>query len=408
MITLAWRNLWRQPRRSLVTLLAVAVVVFLAIVFASFGGAFVNAIYQDLTARVGHVQVHAAGYRDARDMQAGLLANGEHVVEVAHRTVPDAEVLASLDVPALLAGAERSRGVVVTGRAGSAALLQRYADEHLSSGALPAGDDTTGVALGRALADALQVGVGDTVYAFAPGTLGYGAGAYRVTGLVRLDDPAAEARTALVTLGAAQELGAPGAVTSVELHFPSLRTVTQDARSAAAAATLRGALGAGYQVEAWRELDPTLQAILRFINPVLAAFTGLFFILAGLLVVNTVYLSTLERVREFGLIVSLGASGRQVIGMITLESVVLCLTGAAGGAAAGLGLVAVLSRGFEFPGMEGLYQAIGLNPVLYPSVSALQVVSILAFAVLVAIVAALWPATMAARIEPTEAMRFTV
>jgi ABC-type antimicrobial peptide transport system permease subunit len=161
-------------------------------------------------------------------------------------------------------------------------------------------------------------------------------------------------------------------------------------------------------VEAWRTIDPTLQAILKFINPVLAAFSGLFFILAGLLVVNTVYLSMLERVREFGLIMSLGAGGRSVIGMITLESVVLCLTGAAIGAAGGLALVAVLSRGFSIPGMEGLYQTIGLNPVLYPSVTVVQVVSILAFAVVVAILAALWPASLAARIEPTEAMRFTV
>lgn len=408
MLSLAWRNLWRQARRSLVTLSAVAVVVFLAIVFASFGGAFVNAIYQDLTGRVGQVQVHAQGWRDARDFQDGLLPDGAAVVAAARRSAPDAEVLATLDVPALLSGERRSRGVLVTGRAGSAALERAYAERSLAEGALLAEDDLEQVALGRALARALQVNVGDTVYAFAPGTLGYGAGAYRVSGLLSLDDPSLEARTAVVGLAAAQELGAPGALSSVELHFPDVRWVSQDAISDRTAAALAAALDGGYDVEAWHEVDPMLEALLRFINPVLAAFTGLFFILAGLLVVNTVYLSTLERIREFGLILSLGADGRKVIRMITLESVVLCLTGAAVGAAAGLGLVAALSGGFVFPGMEGLYQSIGLNPVLYPSVSALQVVAILAFTVVVAIASALWPASLAARIEPTEAMRFTV
>jgi ABC-type lipoprotein release transport system permease subunit len=86
----------------------------------------------------------------------------------------------------------------------------------------------------------------------------------------------------------------------------------------------------------------------------------------------------------------------------------LCGTGAALGAVAGLGMVSWLSDGFTFPGMEQIYAEVGLSPVLYPAVAGWQVALAIGFAVVTALLAALGPARMAARIDPAEAMRYTV
>jgi len=106
---------------------------------------------------------------------------------------------------------------------------------------------------------------------------------------------------------------------------------------------------------------------------------------------------------------TLGAEGRQVVLMILTESALLCLTaaavGLAAGLAAGLGAVAALAPGFTLAGFEGLYAALGISPVPYPSVSADQVAFALVFALVTAIAAALWPALPATCIEPAEAMR---
>jgi len=142
-------------------------------------------------------------------------------------------------------------------------------------------------------------------------------------------------------------------------------------------------------------------------DPILYGMSLIFYVLAGLLVLNTVYLSLIERVREFGLVIALGAEGRQVVLMILTESVLLCLTGAAVGLAAGLAAVAALAPGFSLPGFEGLYAALGISPILYPSVSPGQVTFALIFALVTAVAAALWPALLATRIEPVEAMRHT-
>ncbi len=407
MLNLAWRNIWRQRRRSVTTAAAVALVVLISILFYSMGGALTNSFYQDVTQRAGHLQVHVAGYRDLVDVRDRLMRPAGALQSTIERSAPGGVVFGVLQIPALMGSEARSRGIAVLGENRPATLGRGGSGRTLSAGHLPAPGDLTDVALGTGLADALHVGIGDEVSLYAPATEGTGAGLYRVVGLVHLDDPTSEASTAYLSLAAAQELAAPDAVERFEVHYPSLHDMRSEDVVGKAADRLRAALGPAYAVETWRQLDPTLLGLVKMMNPILYGMSLFFYVLAGLLVMNTVYLSLIERVREFGLVIALGAEGRQVVRMILSESILLCLTGAAVGLAAGLGAVAALAPGFTLPGFEGLYQALGISPVLYPSVTAGQVTFALLFAVATAIVAALWPALLATRIEPVEAMRHT-
>ena len=203
-------------------------------------------------------------------------------------------------------------------------------------------------------------------------------------------------------------MAAPDALSRLGLHYPDINTVKKDARVAPDVAALQNALGEAVEVEAWRGLSPGLAAMLNFLAPMMAVVSLIFFVLAGRLVLNTVYLSTLERVREFGVILSLGANGRQIMGMVTLESLMLCLTGAAIGLALGLGFVAYGSNGFAMPGYaQEMMAEVGLPTVMYLTIEPWQILLAVGFAVLTAFFAALGPARLAANIEPAEAMRYT-
>ncbi len=406
MLTLAWRNLWRQRRRSLVTAGAVGVVVFLSIWYYSIGGASVNSLYQNLTETTGHIQVHVPNYRDLREFQTLLIRNEQSVRERVNATVNQGEVVGVLEVSALLSGEDRSRGIVLVGQDWPEQIRRRFVDQNLSAGRFLEADELSGIVLGESLARALKVGLGDEVYAYAPGTDGYGAAAYTVIGLLDLLDANIEARSAYISLPAAQELAAPDAVTRFEVHFPEIRRVDEDQGVQLISADLKAALP-DYSVESWRDLDPTLVQMLEILGPMMNIVNVIFFVLAGLLVVNTVYLGLMERIHEFGVIISLGASGRKVMGMITLESVLLCITGAAVGAVSGLALVARLAQGFTFPGLQEYYASFGMNPILYASITPQQVFFSVGFAIATGILAALWPASVASRLEPVEAMRFT-
>ncbi len=406
MLTLAWRNLWRQRRRSLVTASALALVVMLTLLYYSVGSASVNSFYQNVTETSGHIHVNPLGYRDTREFDRRLIRDADALRGVLAAQAPEAITVGQLGIPGLLSGEVRSRGILLAGRDWPEPLRDTYISNNLSSGRFIESGELDTIVLGEGLAQALGVSVGDDVYAYTPGTEGFGAAAYTVVGLISLLDSAAEVQTAHISLAAAQELAAPGAVARFELYYPELRRLVDDDLAAQTSTLLQSALP-DFQVESWQELDPMLLELVNSIGPLMLVVTVIFFILAGLLVVNTIYLSLMERIREFGVIISLGAAGRKVMWMITIESVLICVLGAVAGLILGLLIVARLSQGFVFPGLEEYYASFGMNPVFYASVSTAQVITAFSFAVITGILAALWPASIAAKLEPVEAMRFT-
>lgn len=410
MLALAWRNLWRQRRRSLTTLGAVALVVAFSLVYYGLGGAMANSMFRSLTGSLGMVQVHVRDYRAVHDPSASLLRDATEVrtdlVAALPASATDALVVGALDAPALILHGDRSRALPIQGRDWPEPLRQRYLASNALEGRFVAPDDPSGIVLGRGLARALAVGIGDDVAAYAPGGEGYGAASFVVTGLVDTQDPALGSRTALVSLAAAQALAGPDAVTRFEVHLPWIHRLDEDTASTGVADALAAAVP-DLQVETWRQLSPDLVGLLDAFGPMLAVITLIFFVLAGLLVVNTVYLGLIERMREFGVLLSLGLSGRRLMGLITLESVLLCLTGAAVGFGVGLGAVSWMARGFTFPGFERIYASFGMDPTLYASLAPGQALLAVVFTVATGILAALWPASLASRLEPVEAMRFT-
>lgn len=407
MLVLAWRNIWRQRTRSIGASVAVGFTVWMGLSYFGLANASRDGLYVNLTDTAGHIQIHVRNYREIRDFREAVIREAAVMRRRIETALPGSQVAAALEIPALLSGEDRARGVLLAGLEQPPALRAGFAAKYVREGRLPHPDDPDGIALGGALARTLQVTLGDPVYAYAPGTDGTGAAAYTVVGILRFPDPSLDARGALLSLPAAQDLAAPGAVSRFELHFPEFRRTTDDAALVPLRARLQDALGGMVEVETWRETYPALSGFERALRPIVMFFIGLFFVLAGLLVVNTIYLSVVERTREFGVVIALGAHRGRVMRMVLAESLLLCMTGAAVGLALGLATVARLARGFAYPGSWGeIVEAYGLPRVLHASVGSAEIVIMVAFVIAIGVLAALWPARVAGRLEPVDAMRF--
>ena len=161
--------------------------------------------------------------------------------------------------------------------------------------------------MGEALARALKVGLGDEVVAYAPGSLGLGAYAFRVVGLVDLPETHLEARTLLVPLKDAQALLAPGRVTRLEIRLSGLGLY--DLKPLEEVKASLSPHLEGLWVETWLEANPIYAALLPLYDAIMAVYVGIFFVLGGLILLNALYLSLVERVREFGLLAALGLAG---------------------------------------------------------------------------------------------------
>jgi ABC-type lipoprotein release transport system permease subunit len=406
-IAFAWRNVWRRRRRSTVTIGAIAIVAFVSLVYFGLGGAAKNSMYQALTEATGHVQIRPVAWETGRTVEDSTMGDADEVraaVEAAVQVTLDrAVVVGVLDVPALVAGPERSRGVVVHGRDWPEEIRGRRMEGASLTGRFV--EDPGDVVLGASLARALDVGVGDDVVVFAPGGRGAGVTVLNVVGTVELLNANEEIVTVWTGLAEAQEAYAPGRVGRFEIHDLDALRIEEDARSAALATRLTELLD-GPAVLTWREVDPTLQTTFDALDPLLFGVTVIVFILAGLLVLNTVYLGVMERIKEFGVLHALGAGDGRVMTWIATESLWLCGLGALLGTAAGLGTVFAFRDGLEIAPLTEYYASFGFDPVFYLSVTATQVTFTVAFSLVTALLAAAWPAYLASRLEPVEAMRF--
>jgi ABC-type antimicrobial peptide transport system permease subunit len=120
---------------------------------------------------------------------------------------------------------------------------------------------------------------------------------------------------------------------------------------------------------------------------------------------NTIYLSIIERVREFGVMMALGLSRWKVMLMVFYESLFLCATGAVMGAILGSLILWRTSQGLKIAAFQTIFE--GFPDTLYTTISTERIIIIVVFVFVTGVLSALWPARTAGRLEPVEAMRFT-
>jgi ABC-type lipoprotein release transport system permease subunit len=402
-LALAWRNLWRNSSRSLLSAAAVTVVVTITLTFFSLTGAARNGIYYSVTRLAGHLQLRVANAEQVRSFDDSLLPAID--LSALQNQLPESEMVRVLALPVLIESDGRSYGVLLQGLELPETVRERYRTEYLLAGEALLNDDLEGIALGEKLAQNLKVGLGDTVYLYAPGTSGYGAGAFVVRGILKL--PSSE-MMAISSLVAAQDLAAPAGINRIEITFPDFSRSADDGKLAEIKTGLQAAIGEGISVESWSEVNPDMAGFIVYFRRVSFIIALIFFILAGLLVANTVYLSVIERVREFGLLRALGTPQPSIILMVLFESVLLCFLGAVLGLIIGSMIVSLLARGISFPASVADFLAEqGLPRIFYGSISSREILLTVAFTFVTASLSALLPALTAARLEPVEAMRFT-
>jgi putative ABC transport system permease protein len=261
------------------------------------------------------------------------------------------------------------------------------------------GDDPRAALIGRTLADSLGARPGSTLVMQAAGPRG-GTNALdvSVSGFLSTNHPTASKRMATVTLGFAQELlRMKGQVTQYVVGVSDLDRVDGVARRAQAA------LGDGYQVTTWQEMDPGTRDRAKMMRYILLFVSVVLFFLVATGIINTTMMSVHERVREIGTMLAIGLRRRQIIALFLLEAMALGLASAMGGASAGYGIVRALARhGLQKRAPGGT----DLN-TYYPHVSGDFLVVVIAFTVLGTALAAVYPAWRASRLRPVEALRAT-
>ncbi len=406
----AIRHLKRNRGRTILTLLAVLIPVYFLVFMFGFSNSIVSDMFETATRiDTGHFQVRHIERRGMgsaiplmQDSESVLAALDE-IDGVEWRTV-------RLDMPALASAADRSQTIYIQGVVPEEiAPISSIGDLVVEGTYLRNGQN--GAVIGEELADLLNVGVGDEMALLcAHPETGLGVLKVPVVGIYQAPISAMGRTIIHTTLTTARQLARSPAATAVVVRVDDVEGPWDVGKIEAVTAQLTGSLPDELEVLDWRELAPQVSGYMRILQPAMIIFAAVFFGLGALVVLNTLYLSVMERTRELGLIISLGASRWRVIRMILTEAGLIAVIGAVYGALIGVALVWIVEAfgGIPLPGADlaDYMKVVGMSPVLHMMISWPQVVVSAVTMVGVAILAAWFPAYRASKLEPVEAMRY--
>ncbi len=401
---IAWRNLWRNPRRTVLALIAIGLSVTLVLLYDSILRWEADWMVDTITGpMLGHVQAHAPDWRRTHAMDKTI--RGVSNIAAALRSDPDvAGVDTRVYAPALAALGEEGFAVVVVG----IDMEEASRPSRLLQGATT----TLGgrrVLMGRLLAEQMGVREGSEIALVGQGMDGSLANdLFTVAALIDTSVDMVNRQAIVMPIGQAQDLFAM----ADEAH--ELVIYARDPAQAGQLATHVGQLPAlgGVEVLDWRTVAPSMSDLVRLIQVMWVFVLVLVFAAAAAGVANTALMSTFERTHEFGMLLALGTTPSRIVGMILFESLALGATGALLGTALGMGLVAWGYRtGVDFAAVTGggpsSVSAFGMSftMIIHPRLAPIDVVRVVVAVMVTSIVASAWPALRAARLQPARALR---
>ncbi len=406
---MAWRNLIRGWRRSLVALAAISFGLGAAVFVVGLSKGMVFQMTETAVGtRLGHVAVHATGYH-ADPEPLKTLPDGGRSILAAARAIPGVAASARFEGDGVVQSARRgvravllgvdSRGEwrvsTVPGSLVAGGFLDA-APSALSSRRLPS------IVLGEKMAERLATHVGQKVVVHAPGE--FGLGAFRVRGIYRTASSEFDGSHAFLPLSNAQALfGAGDGVTEVTLFLgdPTRTSVVQT--------ELRKRLAnADVEVLRWQERAPRLSAMVEFMGQISWIFYAGVFIAMAFGIANVLFMAVYERIREFGVMRAVGLKPSSLLVMVLLESLVLTAVGTALGLWAGFMMVGLFAEnGLDLAWFAEGLRAFGIGTAIKPRVDLGEVTWPITIATLTALVSGFFPALRAARLRPADALRHT-
>jgi ABC-type lipoprotein release transport system permease subunit len=403
-LTLAWRNLWRNKRRTLLALAAIGLSQMLVLMMNGVLRGYTGWMVEVITGPIlGHVQVHAEGWRKERSLD--LAISIEEPLR-AIRSLPSVSAAqARIYGPALGAVGQEGFALVVIGVEPAG---EQRANGLLSGsrGLAPSGKR---VLVGRALATANGLAAGAELAIVGQGADGSLANdLYTVAGIIDTPVDFVNRMGVLMALDEAQGfLAMPG-----EAH--EIVVMGRDPKDAARLAAEVAAVPAVQTLEVldWRKLSPDMAGIIDLLEVAWSFILLLVLVAAAAGVANTMLMSTYERTHELGMLLALGATPGRLIGLIVVEALALGLVGVLAGSALGGAIVAVTHQtGVNLAQLTGggpselSFGGLVWSLTFYPSLAPFDVlVSVIGVAG-VSLLAALWPAVRVARLQPTAALR---
>jgi len=402
-LLLAWRNIWRHKRRTLIVVLSIALSLAMMMMYDGLMVGFNDAIYANAVKVLGgNIQIHAEGYRMRNGSKPLMpLDNDQKILDEAVQ-IPEVEAASRrINTGGILTNHTGAFSVTVTGvepeKENSVSLISA----NISAGRDLMADDKDMILIGNGLAEAMEVTVGDRIT--LAGSDVHNQQVKRsmtIAGIYDVGLPEIEKRTVYISLAEAGYLfGVDGKATEIVLFLKNLGEENK------VIARLEAA-NPGFEIDPWVKNFPEMSATIERKNSVMDVFGVIILAIAGIGILNMLLMAVFERTREIGVMGALGIKPRQISTMFILEGAMMGLVGLAAGIALGLLVNSIFkSVGFDYSQFANMteytalikgrvYSTLGLEKIWQ------RVVTVL----VIAVISSLYPARTASLKEPAEAL----
>ena len=403
---MAFRNIWRSPVRTILTLSAIAFAAIILVFMVSFQlGSYEAMVNSSVKIYTGHIQIQAEGYKEKKSMRL-VISSPKRIAE----TVEKIEEIKSYSFRAnsfsLVSSENRSRGVLVTGIDPEDEAEISTIAGLIKEGEYLAPGDGDKVLIGRLLARNLKIGINDELTILGQGKDGsIAAGIVTVKGIFSSGIDDFDRSTIQVPLNYFNDLFyMDGAVHEIVCTADSLFDVNKIKR------LLKANLGETKQrkivVLDWKELLPGLVQGIQLDLASAVIFYFILVLVVAFSILNTFLMAILERTKEFGVMLALGVKPNRLLKLVLMESSFLTLTGVVTGGAAGCFITLWFqTHGIDLTQASQILKEYGMSGIVYPKLS---IVSALAGPLLVFVIticAALYPAFKVKKLVPVDAIR---
>jgi ABC-type lipoprotein release transport system permease subunit len=403
-LRLAWRNIWRHKRRTIIIVLAMSLTLSLMMFYDGLMYGFTDAIYGNAVKVLGgNIQVHAEGFRAQANSNPLLpLADPQAVVNAAEANPLTLAATQRIGTGGLITSREGAFAVGITGVEPEKEMTVNVIGQNIKEGRNLTSNDLDNILIGKGLAGVMGVTVGDRVTLV--GRSQHDQMRQRtmtIVGIFDLGMADIEKQTVYISLGEAQSLYELESPTEVAIFLQRLGQESEVING------MKPGLP-GYEIESFQANYPDLASAINTKGGVMNVFSVIIIAIAGVGILNLLLMAVYERTREIGVLGAMGLKPNQISLLFVLEGIMIGLVGAAVGIVFGLAINGSLrSVGLDFSSYSNVasYMAL-IQSRVYPTWGVEKLLMRASMIAIISALAALIPAFEAGRREPAEALHY--
>jgi len=403
LLSISWRNIWRNKVRSLVIIFSIALGIFAGVLSAAFfKGMADQRINKVINTELSYIQIHNPGFEQTSDF-ANFIINANQIEDEVIKIPNVTGVSRRISIQSMAASAETASGVKISGVFPEKEKTVTNISTKIIDGKYFEGISKNPVVIGKKLAEKLNVKVrSKIILTIQDLDNNITSGAFRISGIYSTDNNMFDEANIFVRFPDIQKLtnfpenGAHEIAININNNenLPIIFKVVEEVT------------GNKLDVKTWKGLSPEMNYLTEAMDMYMYIF--IIIILMALLfgIINTMLMVVMERTKEIGMLMAIGMNKGKVFWMIVLESVLLSLTGGIVGIVIG----AVSSKFGETHPIDLSmwaqgYQQLGYDAFVYTSLDPTMLINVTVLVIITGVIAAIYPAYKALKNDPADALR---